>query len=77
MLSAIGLRSLDDLIAHVPRELRRQASLDVPSGLGEADATRRLEELATRGVNPALLCFAGAGAYPHLFLRGGPRHPAQ
>src|SRR5262245_37974984 len=66
MLSAIGLRSLDDLIAHVPQDLRRQASLDVPSGLGEADATRRLEELATaNGVNPALLCFAGAGAYPH------------
>jgi len=66
MLSAIGLRSLDDLVAHVPQELRRQASLDVPSGLGEADATRRLEELATANrVNPALLCFAGAGAYPH------------
>ncbi len=66
MLSVIGLRSLDDLIAHVPQDLRSQAALDVPDGLGEADAARRLGELAAANrVGPDLLCFAGAGAYPH------------
>jgi len=66
MLSAIGLRSLDELIEHVPAELRRTAALEVADGLGEADVTRRLSALAERNrVAPDLLCFAGAGAYPH------------
>ena len=66
MLSAIGLRSLDELIEHVPVELRRTAALEVADGLGEADVTRRLSALAERNrVAPDLLCFAGAGAYPH------------
>ena len=66
MLSAVGLRSLDELIEHVPAELRRTAALEVADGLGEADVTRRLSALAERNrVAPDLLCFAGAGAYPH------------
>jgi len=66
MLSAIGLRSLDELIEHVPAELRRTAALEVADGLGEADVIRRLSALAERNrVAPDLLCFAGAGAYPH------------
>jgi len=66
MLSAIGLRSLDELIEHVPAELRRSAALEVADGLGEADVSRRLAALAGRNrVAPDLLCFAGAGAYPH------------
>jgi glycine dehydrogenase subunit 1 len=66
MLGAIGLRSLEDLIAHVPAELRRKATLDVPPGLGEAETMARLEALAGRNRSPGpLLCFAGAGAYPH------------
>jgi glycine dehydrogenase subunit 1 len=66
MLSAIGLRSLHELIEHVPAELRRTAALEVADGLGEADVTRRLSALAEGNrVAPDLLCFAGAGAYPH------------
>jgi len=66
MLSAIGLRSLDELIDHVPAELRRGATLDIADGLGEADVAARLTALAARNrVAPDLLCFAGAGAYPH------------
>jgi glycine dehydrogenase subunit 1 len=66
MLSVLGLRSLDELIEHVPAELRRTAALDVAPGLGEADVTQRLAALADRNrVAPELLCFAGAGAYPH------------
>jgi glycine dehydrogenase subunit 1 len=66
MLGAIGIRSLDELVAHVPLDLRRQAALDVPDGLGEAEVTSRLVALASKNrVAPNLLCFAGAGAYPH------------
>jgi glycine dehydrogenase subunit 1 len=66
MLGAIGLRSLDDLVAHIPAVLRQRATLDVPNGLGEADVTARLSALASKNrVAPSLLCFAGAGAYPH------------
>src|SRR5439155_16604670 len=66
MLGAIGLRSLDDLVAHIPAALRQRATLDVPNGLGEADVTARLSALASKNrVAPGLLCFAGAGAYPH------------
>ncbi|MGH7899423.1 MAG: aminomethyl-transferring glycine dehydrogenase subunit GcvPA [Candidatus Binatia bacterium] len=66
MLGAIGKRSLDDLLSHIPEELRARARLDVSPGVGEAEVARRVAELA--GANrtaPGLLCFAGAGAYPH------------
>src|SRR6184192_2462416 len=66
MLGAIGLRSVQDLVAHIPAGLRRRATLDLPNGLGEADVTARLSALASKNrVSPSLLCFAGAGAYPH------------
>src|SRR5262245_33470199 len=66
MLSTIGLRSVDALLEHVPEDLRQQATLNVADGLGEADTARRLAALATANrVSPELLCFAGAGAYPH------------
>jgi glycine dehydrogenase subunit 1 len=63
MLGAIGLRSVDELVSHVPEDLRRRATLDLPPGLGEADVTARLASLASRNAHGA--CFAGAGAYPH------------
>ena len=66
MLSVLGLRSLGELIEHVPAELRATAALDVAPGLGEADVGNRLAALAAGNrVSPQLRCFAGAGAYPH------------
>jgi glycine dehydrogenase subunit 1 len=66
MLAAIGIGSVDELVAHVPAELRETAALAVPNGLGEADTAAALERLAAQNrVGPSMLCFAGAGAYPH------------
>lgn len=65
MLDALGRRSLDDLVAHVPQELRRRAALDVPPGLSEAEVVGRLAELAAKN-GADRPCFVGAGAYPHL-----------
>ncbi|MGH7859331.1 MAG: aminomethyl-transferring glycine dehydrogenase subunit GcvPA [Candidatus Binatia bacterium] len=64
MLEAIGQRSLADLVAHVPEELRSRARLDLPDGRGEAEVFGHLVDLAARN-RADLLCFAGAGAYPH------------
>src|SRR5262245_31389539 len=66
MLAAIGIGSVEDLVAHVPGELRRTAGLDVAPGKGEAEVTGILETLAAKNrVGGSLVCFAGAGAYPH------------
>ena len=66
MLAAIGVGSVDELVAHVPEDLRRRATLDVAAGQGEADVTAALERLGAQNrVGADMLCFAGAGAYPH------------
>jgi glycine dehydrogenase subunit 1 len=66
MLRSIGLSSVDDLVRHVPADLRRQAGLAIADGLGESDVAGALAALAARNrVAPEILCFAGAGAYPH------------
>src|SRR4051812_12918308 len=66
MLAAIGAGSVEELVAHVPARLRETATLDVADGLGEADIGAVLEGLAAKNrVGSSMLCFAGAGAYPH------------
>ncbi len=66
MLEIVGARTLADLVSHVPEGLRRRATLAVGDGLGEAEVTARLSALAAKNrTGSDLLCFAGAGAYPH------------
>src|SRR5882724_3621201 len=66
MLAAIGVGSVDELVAHVPEDLRRTATLEVAKGIGEAEVSGVLETLAAKNrVGGSMLCFAGAGAYPH------------
>ena len=66
MLRTIGVSSFDELISTVPEELHRR-TLDVPSGLAEAQVIALAEQLASR--NESLqehASFLGAGCYPHL-----------
>ena len=63
MLATIGVRSIDDLFAHVPAGLRERARVDLPAGLSEPELHRLLSGLADR--NGAGAVFLGAGAYPH------------
>ncbi len=42
MLQTVGAASLEDLIAHVPAELRKTAGFKLDPGLGEAEAAARL-----------------------------------
>ena len=63
MLEAIGCRSVEDLYAQVPPEMRVE-KLDLPEGKSELEVRRILEGLAAENtVFPAV--FRGAGAYWH------------
>ncbi len=63
MLDALGADSIEDLFDEIPAPLRAGRLQQVPEGRSERDAVaevrRRLEQ------DPALTCFAGAGAYDH------------
>jgi glycine dehydrogenase subunit 1 len=64
VLSALGLRSLEDLFAHLPTAVRLGRPLDLPGPISEAEVMRYIEDLA--GSNRAgLVCFAGGGNYDH------------
>jgi glycine dehydrogenase subunit 1 len=66
MLDAIGVDSLDDLLAQIPAELRLAGELELPSGLSETECFDQLAELAARNADAeAELCFLGAGMYDH------------
>lgn len=78
MLADVGVKTLDDLFTHLPREVLAKP-FSLPKGLGEmelgADMARRARlNRSTRD----LVCFLGAGAYDHfipavvdqLILRG-------
>jgi glycine dehydrogenase subunit 1 len=65
MLAAIGVRSIDDLFAHVPAGLRERARIDLPAGLSEPELHRLLSALADRNGPAGGAVFLGAGAYPH------------
>lgn len=66
MLARIGVGSIDDLFACIPKEIRRNQPLDLPPALSEPDVLRELDQRANanRGAK-SLICFAGAGAYDH------------
>jgi len=67
MLDAIGVDSLDALVAHVPAALRERAGIELAPGLTEPDLRRAMERMAERnaGIAPGAV-FLGGGAYPHV-----------
>ena len=79
MLSAIGIKEIEELFHSIPEALRLEAPLDLPPALPEADLTQTMSQLASRNVNlEDCAVFLGAGAYRHftpsivnhLLLRG-------
>jgi len=63
MLEAIGLSSVEDLFAGIPRD-QRARSFDLPSGRSEFEVRDHLRRLAEKNaVN--LVSFLGAGFYDH------------
>ena len=63
MLDVIGVKSLDDLYAEIPEELKLKGELDIPSEMSEIDVRREIGRLAAD--TKPLVCFAGAGSYDH------------
>ncbi len=66
MLSVVGAKSLDELIAHVPKALRDRAAVALPDGVSEAEVAAELHALAdkNRGAN-RIVSFLGGGYYRH------------
>src|SRR5512132_1453901 len=66
MLDAIGVESIDELFAAVPKGVRLGRPLDLPPGKPEAEVYARLRDLAARNVSTEdEISFLGAGMYDH------------
>lgn len=63
MLDVIGMKSLDDLYADVPGEVRLQGQYALPEAMSEVEIRRLFGGWAAS--NRQLTCFAGAGVYDH------------
>ncbi len=65
MLATVGVASMDELFAEIPRE-HLDPELSLPPALSEAELLRELAELAARNRSTGELpSFLGAGAYRH------------
>jgi glycine dehydrogenase subunit 1 len=78
MLSAVGVKTLEDLFAHLPADVKAPP-LKLPKGLGEMELSAEMARRARKNKSAAELpCFLGGGAYDHfippvvdqLILRG-------
>ncbi len=64
MLEEMGLRSIDELFAHLPDEVRLQRPLDLPDGLTEEEVRRYFKQAAGRNHGTGeLVSFLGGGVY--------------
>jgi glycine dehydrogenase subunit 1 len=66
MLRTIGIDSIEELYAHIPKTLRARAKIALPEGLPELTVRRRLAALASRNATgPEWSFFLGGGIYHH------------
>lgn len=63
MLDVCGVKSLNDLYADIPDEIRLKKEYDLPDSLSEKEIRDFFHNLASK--NRKLVCFAGAGYYDH------------
>jgi glycine dehydrogenase subunit 1 len=66
MLAAVGAKSLDELFAMVPADLRLQRPLTIPPATSELELTQHLQALAAKNSHAGnKVCFLGGGSYDH------------
>jgi glycine dehydrogenase subunit 1 len=79
MLQVVGVDSLDDLFATIPKDCRRKKEMQLPQPLTEWELNHHMDNLAAKqAVTPECRVFMGAGSYDHhipeitrqLLLRG-------
>lgn len=63
MLQVIGVKSLDDLYAEIPKDLLLTHDYDIPSAMSEDEIRHFFKKLGSE--NQSLCCFTGAGSYDH------------
>lgn len=63
MLEQSGMKSLDDLYADVPEQIRFRGEYDLPEPMSETEIRTLFEQLGDK--NRRLTVFAGAGCYDH------------
>ena len=67
MFNVIGVKTIDELFAEIPNNLRLNKDLDIPCGMSELEMTRELTSLSE--INKTVdknVCFLGGGAYDHI-----------
>lgn len=66
MLARIGVKSVDDLFADIPKKMLLKEPVDLPRRKGELEVERILSRMAARNVSASSVpFFVGAGAYKH------------
>jgi glycine dehydrogenase subunit 1 len=66
MLQSIGARSVENLFADIPPEVRRRGPLDLPPAMADPDLLAHARRLDGRNADcDRVICFLGAGAYDH------------
>lgn len=63
MLARVGVKSLDDLYADVPEQIRFKGDYNLPEAMSEIEARQFFDNLCRN--DKQLTCFAGAGVYDH------------
>ena len=64
MLEFLGLKSLDDLYSHLPKEVLLKRELNIPEGKSEVEIRKQMGDLAAKNKIFKTI-FRGAGAYRH------------
>jgi glycine dehydrogenase subunit 1 len=67
MLAAIGVNSIDDLFAEVPKPAQHEGLLDLPRAMGELEVERRLGAMAAK--NTVARSFSAPAAIATMCLR--------
>ncbi|HEX3408632.1 MAG TPA: hypothetical protein VHS07_00025, partial [Candidatus Binataceae bacterium] len=66
MLQTIGVAQINDLIAHVPEQLRATAAIKLDDGRSEAEVAAEMAQLASRNSGAGgFISFLGGGYYRH------------
>jgi len=63
MLAKVGVKSLDELYAQIPDNIRFKGDYQIPSEMSEIEVRRLFEKLGSQ--NHQMTCFAGYGIYDH------------